>query len=85
MAETIQDSTEAPTLTSVFTCDVCQRTMQDHSEIRLLRPTNALPEETTVITMHKDCVDRFLDEHSGRWSQYTYDSPDAKWLLPLLV
>lgn len=66
----------------VFDCDSCLEAIPDTRFLRLLRPKYALPEDPTVLKLHKKCVHKFLASHQG-WDEYSLKSPEAKWLFPL--
>ncbi len=75
--KTIINKTESPV--RQYLCDQCNEGIL-WSDLVLIREKCALPEEQTY-HVHKACIDPFLKNREGCWSEIARDSKDAGWLL----
>lgn len=72
-----------PDRRAVFVCDACKKDITNKSYLRLVRSRHTLPEDSTVFKVHKTCVSGLTSSNPEDWDEYSLDSAEAKWLLPV--
>ena len=65
------------------TCRHCREPIAAQGETVLLRRTDWIPENPSVVVVHRRCADAFANSHEGSWDRFERASSAGLWLLPL--
>jgi hypothetical protein len=70
----------------VVMCDACGKEIRQRQEVRILRATDAIPEDPTIFEVHEVCVEPFIESHDDEtWHEVEPNSPDAAWFMPVVI
>ena len=65
-------------------CRHCREPISDRADTVLLRRTDWIPENPSVVVVHRRCADDFADSHEGSWKRFERASSAGLWLLPMI-
>jgi len=68
---------------SAYTCSHCAEAISVRNETVLLRRSDWIPENPSVVVLHRHCVDPFVASYDGSWERFERASVAGTWLLPM--